>query len=95
MHCGLGLRQAGGLRRDDAARIVAARDAPCRDVAELCRRAGISSRAVETLVAADAFGSMGFVRRQALWQARALGRGGAVAALRSGGPVRGRGPSRR
>ena len=53
-------------------RDVDARDAPYPDVGALARRAGISASAIETLAAADAFGSMGLVRREALWQARAL-----------------------
>ena len=70
----LGLRQIGGLRKEDAARIVDARvvdtrvvdtrvvdtrDAPYPDVAALHRRAGIPVAAIETLAAADAFGSAG------------------------------------
>ena len=68
----LGLRQVGGLRQEDAARIVDARHAPYPDVGALHRRAGISVSAIETLAAADAFRSAGLDRRQALWQARAL-----------------------
>ena len=73
----LGLRQVGGLRQEDAARIVDARDVDTRyvpypDVGTLARRAGISASAIETLAGADAFRSMGLDRRQALWQARAL-----------------------
>ena len=73
----LGLRQVGGLRQEDAARIVDARDvdtryAPYPDVGTLARRAGISVSAIETLAGADAFRSLGLDRRQALWQARAL-----------------------
>ena len=68
----LGLRQVGGLRKEDAARIVDGRDAPYPDVATLHRRAGIPVAAIETLAAADAFRSAGLDRRQALWQARAL-----------------------
>ena len=73
----LGLRQVGGLRQEDAmrivdARIVDARHVPYPDVGTLARRAGISASAIETLAGADAFRSMGLVRRQALWQARAL-----------------------
>ena len=83
-HCALrlGMRQVGGLRQEDAARIVDARnvytramdarDAPYPDVAALHRRAGIPVSAIETLAAADAFRSAGLDRRQALWQARAL-----------------------
>ena len=68
----LGLRQVGGLRQEDAARIVDARREPYPDVGALHRRAGVSVSAIETLAAADAFRSMGLSRRQALWQARAL-----------------------
>ena len=78
----LGMRQVGGLHKEDAERIVEARfvdtramdarDAPYPDVAALHRRAGIPASAIETLAAADAFRSAGLVRRQALWQARAL-----------------------
>ena len=68
----LGLRQVGGLCREDADRIVDARDAPYADVGALHRRSGVPVSAIETLAAADAFHSMGLVRREALWQARAL-----------------------
>ena len=68
----LGLRQVGGLHKEDAARIVDARHAPYPDIPTLHRRAGIPVAAIETLAAADAFRSMGLDRRQALWQARAL-----------------------
>ena len=73
----LGMRQVGGLRQEDAARIVDARivDArrgPYPDVDALRRRAGISVSAIETLAGSDAFRSAGLDRRQALWQARAL-----------------------
>ena len=68
----LGLRQVGGLRREDAARIVGARHAPWPDIGALHRRAGLSVAAIETLAGADAFRSLGIDRRQALWQARAL-----------------------
>ena len=68
----LGMRQVGGLRQEDAVRIVEARRGPYPDVATLRRRAGIPVSAIETLAAADAFRSAGFDRRQALWQARAL-----------------------
>ena len=73
----LGMRQVGGLRQEDAARIVGARiaygrDVPYPDVAALHRRAGIPVAAIETLAAADAFRSAGLARREALWQVRAL-----------------------
>ena len=68
----LGLRQVSGLHKEDAERIVDARAAPYPDIPTLHRRAGILVPAIETLAAADAFGSAGLDRRQALWQARAL-----------------------
>ena len=68
----LGLRQIGGLHKEDAESIVEARHAPYPDVGALHRRAGIAVSAIETLAAADAFGSAGLDRRQALWQTRAL-----------------------
>ncbi len=68
----LGTRQIGGLRQEDAARIIDTRHTPYPDVAALHRRAGIPVAAIETLAAADAFRSAGLARREALWQARAL-----------------------
>jgi error-prone DNA polymerase len=70
----LGLRQIDGFPEAAAARIVASRDedGPFRDVAELRERAGISPALIERLAAADAFGSLGLARRQALWEARSL-----------------------
>ena len=68
----LGLRQVGGLREEDADRIIAARGASCADIAALQRRTGLRPAVIETLAAADAFGSMGLDRRGTLWQARAL-----------------------
>ena len=68
----LGMRQAGGLRKEDAERIVDARHVRYDGIGDIHRRAGISVSAIETLASADAFGSMGLDRRQALWQARAL-----------------------
>ena len=68
----LGLRQITGLGEKDAKRILDARGEPWPDVAALRRGTGIGAAAIETLVAADAFGSMGLNRRGALWQARAL-----------------------
>ena len=53
-HCALrlGLRQVGGLHKEDATRIVDGRDAPYPDVGTLARRAGLSASAIETLAAA-------------------------------------------
>ena len=70
----LGLRQVDGLPEALAARLVAEREArgPYRDVAELRDRAGLPAHHVERLASADAFGSLGLSRRQALWDARSL-----------------------
>jgi len=45
-------------------------------VRDLWLRTGLSPRAIERLADADAFGSLGLTRRQALWAAKALGRVG-------------------
>jgi error-prone DNA polymerase len=42
-------------------------------VEDLWRRAGVPVAALERLAEADAFGSLGLSRRQALWEVRALG----------------------
>ncbi|UWR11706.1 error-prone DNA polymerase [Sulfitobacter mediterraneus] len=68
----LGLRQVDGMREDAAARIMAARDVPFVDVADLKARARLDRGAVRRLAAADAMRSMGIDRRQALWQGQAL-----------------------
>ncbi len=68
----LGLRQIGGLRADAVARLVAARDAPFRDVADLHARSGISAAHIRRIAEGDAMGSMFIDRRQALWEARGL-----------------------
>ncbi len=45
-------------------------------VRDLWLRTGLSPRSIERLADADAFGSLGLTRRQALWAAKALGRVG-------------------
>ena len=49
---------------------------PYRSARDLWLRTGLSPRVVERLADADAFGSLGLSRRQALWAAKALGRVG-------------------
>jgi error-prone DNA polymerase len=70
----LGLRQVDGLLEHVAAAIVAAREEGgiFRDVEDLRARARIGPAHVERLASADAFGSLGLSRRQALWDARSL-----------------------
>jgi len=68
----LGLRQVDGMRADAAHRIVAARDAPFVDVADLKERAKLDRGTVRRLAEADAMRTMGIDRRQAMWQAQGL-----------------------
>ncbi len=68
----LGMRQVDGMQQEVGERIMAARDAPYKDVADLKARARLDRGAVRRLAAADAMRSMGIDRRQALWQAQAL-----------------------
>jgi error-prone DNA polymerase len=66
----LGFRQIDGFRKEWAERLVAARGAGFTDVEQLSQRAGLPSRALHLLADADAFGSIAFNRREALWEAR-------------------------
>jgi error-prone DNA polymerase len=66
----LGLRQIDGLQRGSADKLVAKR--PYRAVEELRSRGGVPVHAIQRLAAADAFRSIGFDRRAALWDSRAL-----------------------
>ncbi|NDC58451.1 MAG: DNA polymerase III subunit alpha, partial [Alphaproteobacteria bacterium] len=66
----LGFRQMQGVREEQAARITAQRGAGYRTVEDLARRAGLNGSALRALADADAFGSMGADRREALWAAR-------------------------
>ena len=70
----LGLRQIDGMSEIHAAALVAARqhEGAYGDLADLRARAGLSPAVIERLAAADAFGSLGVSRREALWQARSL-----------------------
>jgi DNA-directed DNA polymerase III PolC len=75
----LGFRKIKGFSEQDAKRIVAARrhpEAPYTSVRDLWLRTGLAARIIERLADADAFGSLGLTRRQALWAAKALGRVG-------------------
>ncbi len=72
----LGLRQIRGLREEDAARIVGAREGGYRSPADLWRRAGISPAVLVRLARADAFTSTGLDHRQAAWAISSLDRAG-------------------
>jgi DNA polymerase III alpha subunit len=69
----LGFRQIRGLAEDEALWIVAARANGYRAVADVWRRAGVAPATVLRLAEADGFASLGLPRRQALWEARAIG----------------------
>lgn len=69
----LGLRQVKGLRQDDILRLVAARDAGARTLADLARTARLNRRTLELLAEADAFRSLGMDRRAALWAVKGEG----------------------
>ncbi len=92
----LGLRQIDGLPEHVAAALVSAREVggAFADVAALRDRAGLSPAQIERLAAADAFGSLGLPRRQALWDARSL-IGGAGLPLFAAADARDQGEERR
>ncbi len=68
----LGLRHIKGIGEKEAERIFEARGKGYESVRDLWLRAGLSRGALECLADADAFGSIGLGRREALWQVRAL-----------------------
>ncbi len=69
----LGLRMIKGLSADDGEWVVAARGNGYQDPFDIWRRAGVSRRPLNVLARADAFQSLGFNRRQALWKVKSLG----------------------
>ena len=68
----LGLRQVGGLAKETAKRLIAARETPFTNLETLKTAAPLNVAVIRRLAAADAFRSMGLDRRAALWQAQAL-----------------------
>ncbi len=71
----LGFRQVKGLREADMRLLVARRGAGYDSVRDLWLRTGLGRSEIERLADADAFGSLGLTRRDALWAAKALGGG--------------------
>jgi error-prone DNA polymerase len=72
----LGLKEVKGLP-DEAAKLIAERRGRGYDsLRDVWLRTGLSPRVLERLADADAFGSLGLKRRDALWAAKALGRAG-------------------
>jgi len=72
----LGFRKIKGLSEDHGKAIMANRGTPYASVRDLWLRTSLPPRVIERLADADAFGSLGLTRRQALWAAKALGRVG-------------------
>ena len=72
----LGLREIKGMSEEDAKLIAARRGGSYDSVRDLWLRTGLPTRVLERLADADAFGSLGLTRRDALWAAKALGRVG-------------------
>ena len=72
----LGLREIRGLKEEDGQLIVEKRGVAYDSVRDVWLRTGLSPRVLERLADADAFGSLGLTRRDALWAAKALGRVG-------------------
>ena len=68
----LGLRQIKGFKADDAKALVEARNAGAGSIEAFARQARLSPRALELLAEADAFRSLGFPRREALWAVKGL-----------------------
>jgi len=69
----LGLRQITGFSEADARTLETCRGDGYASPEDLWRRSGLDSSALKRLADADAFGSIGLPRRQALWAVRALG----------------------
>lgn len=66
----LGLHMVHGLRQADAEKILQARkDGHFTSITDLLQRTGVSQATIVRLARADAFGSLGLRRREALWQA--------------------------
>jgi error-prone DNA polymerase len=68
----LGFRLIHGLSEDELKRLVTARGNGFSSIERLAAIAGVSRFTIERLAEADAFRSLGFDRRTALWAARRL-----------------------
>jgi error-prone DNA polymerase len=72
----LGFRQIKGFGELDALALISNRPAGgFQDVYLMARQTGLSPAALEKLAEADAFGSLGLSRREALWAVRRFGKG--------------------
>jgi len=72
----LGLRQVSGMSQAHALRIESVRGKGFDSVRDLWLRTRLPPAVLEKLAQADAFGSLGLPRRDALWAVRALKRSG-------------------
>jgi len=72
----LGFRQVSGLSQAHALRIESVRGRGFDSVRDLWLRTRLAPAVLERLAKADAFGSLGLTRRDALWAVRALQRAG-------------------
>jgi error-prone DNA polymerase len=72
----LGFRQISGFSEEWAKTIESVRDAGFDSVRDLWLRTRLPPSALEKLAQADAFGSLGLTRRDALWAVKALRRSG-------------------
>jgi len=72
----LGFRQISGLSEEHAKRIESTRGCGFDSVRDLWLRTRLPPSVLERLANADAFGSLGLSRRDALWAVRALQRAG-------------------
>ncbi len=68
----LGLHEIKGIREEHARRLLDHRGAGYSSVRDLWLRSGLPIAVLELLAQADAFGSLGLTRRQALWAVRGL-----------------------
>ena len=68
----LGFRRIKGFRDQDADQLIAARQAGAYSIEAFARQGRLSRRALELLAEADAFRSLGFPRREALWAVKGL-----------------------
>jgi error-prone DNA polymerase len=77
----LGFRQVKGLSKAEMELLVARRGEGYASVRDIWLRTGLSAEVMERLADADAFRSLGFDRRTALWAVRALDKGSAAERL--------------
>ncbi len=69
----LGFRQIKSMREEEGTWIAAARGNGYLSVEDVWRRAGLEPRLLHILAEADVFNALGLSRREALWQASAIG----------------------